>query len=168
MKTQCDLVITANGKTEKVASGLLHPFIAHLKTAKDQIDKGGYSIMLKPNTDATWFTKGTIERFVRFVSTPEVLERVNTVESEISQIEEAIAIQGNDSLESTLVEKRQKKGEGQQIGSMESIEAANKKLTSKKARTKRNSSKHIQVQSELKYQIKNLVLKYTASLQIPF
>lgn len=37
----------------------------------------------------------TLYRFVRFVSTPEVLERVYTLESEILQIEEAIAIQGN-------------------------------------------------------------------------
>jgi hypothetical protein len=37
-------------------------------------------------------------RFVRFVSTPEVLERVTTIESEILQIEDAIAVQGNDSL----------------------------------------------------------------------
>lgn len=34
-------------------------------------------------------------RFVRFVSTPEVLERVYSLESEILQIEEAITIQGN-------------------------------------------------------------------------
>lgn len=34
-------------------------------------------------------------RFVRFVSTPEILERVSTLESEILQIEEAISIQGN-------------------------------------------------------------------------
>lgn len=34
-------------------------------------------------------------RFVRFVSTPEILERVYTLESEILQIEEAIAIQSN-------------------------------------------------------------------------
>lgn len=37
-------------------------------------------------------------RFVRFVSTPEVLERVTTIESEILQIEDAITVQGNDSL----------------------------------------------------------------------
>lgn len=37
-------------------------------------------------------------RFVRFVSTPEVLERVTTIESEILQIEDAMAVQGNDSL----------------------------------------------------------------------
>ncbi|KAH7691537.1 beta-sandwich domain of Sec23/24 domain-containing protein [Dioscorea alata] len=99
-RTRCDLVIIANGKTEKLVSGLLDPFLAHLKVAQDQIAKGGYSITLEPasNKDAEWFTKGTIERFVRFVSTPEVLERVNTIESEILQIDEAIAVQGNDSI----------------------------------------------------------------------
>jgi hypothetical protein len=35
---------------------------------------------------------------VRFVSTPEVLERVTTLESEILQLEDAIAIQSNDNL----------------------------------------------------------------------
>ncbi|XP_072955576.1 COP1-interacting protein 7-like [Typha angustifolia] len=97
-RTRCDLVIIANGRTEKIASGLVNPFLAHLKTAQDQIAKGGYSISLEPDPqlDAVWFTKGTVERFVRFVSTPEVLERVTTIESEILQIEEAIAIQGND------------------------------------------------------------------------
>lgn len=42
-------------------------------------------------------------RFVRFVSTPEVLERVNTIESEILQIEEAISSQGNDDLRPSTV-----------------------------------------------------------------
>ncbi|KAM0944966.1 hypothetical protein DsansV1_C10g0097511 [Dioscorea sansibarensis] len=99
-RTRYDLVIIANGKTEKLVSGLLDPFLSHLKVAQDQIAKGGYSITLEPvsNKDAEWFTKGTIERFVRFVSTPEVLERVNTIESEILQIDEAIAVQGNDSI----------------------------------------------------------------------
>ncbi|KAL6189443.1 hypothetical protein ACLB2K_040832 [Fragaria x ananassa] len=96
-RTRCDLVISANGKTEKIASGLLNPFLSHLKTAQEQMAKGGYSIILVPEScsDAAWFTKSTVERFVRFVSTPEVLERVYSLESEILQIEEAITIQGN-------------------------------------------------------------------------
>ncbi|CAI9118148.1 OLC1v1019674C1 [Oldenlandia corymbosa var. corymbosa] len=95
-RTRCDLFIVANGKKEKIASGLLNPFLAHLKTARDQIEKGGYSIVLEPENveDASWFTKGTVERFVRFVSTPEILERVDTIELEILQIQEAITIQG--------------------------------------------------------------------------
>lgn len=42
-------------------------------------------------------------RFVRFVSTPEVLERVYTLESEILHIEEAIAIQSNNEMGLTMV-----------------------------------------------------------------
>lgn len=61
---RCDLVISANGKTEKIASGLLNPFLAHLKAARDQMAKGGYSIILEPEAgrDAAWFTKATVER----------------------------------------------------------------------------------------------------------
>ncbi|CAA0842980.1 COP1-interacting protein 7 [Striga hermonthica] len=90
-RTRCDLVIFAGEKSEKIASGLLEPFISHLKTAKDQISKGGYSITLKPASSScdssSWFTKATLERFVRFVSTPEVLERFVSIEREIIQIE---------------------------------------------------------------------------------
>lgn len=59
-------MIIVNGKTEKIASGLLNPFVSHLKTAQDQIAKGGYSIKLEPDPDgdAAWFTKGTIERLL--------------------------------------------------------------------------------------------------------
>ncbi|TVU00988.1 hypothetical protein EJB05_53565 [Eragrostis curvula] len=99
-RTRFDLVLIVNGRKEKLASGLLKPFLAHLKAAQDQIAKGGYSITLEPSLgfDAPWFTRGTVERFVRFVSTPEVLERVTTLESEILQLEDAIAIQSNDNL----------------------------------------------------------------------
>ncbi|WVY96328.1 hypothetical protein V8G54_028479 [Vigna mungo] len=74
-----------------------------LRQAQDQITKGGYSIVLVPglDSDASWFTKGTIE------STPEILERVYTIESEIAQIEEAIAIQGNNSVGMSFVEENQ-------------------------------------------------------------
>ncbi|KAL9160191.1 hypothetical protein ABFS82_08G183800 [Erythranthe guttata] len=92
-RTRCDLVIFAGKKSEKIASGLLEPFVSHLKSAKDQIFKGGYSITLKPaspNDDSSWFTKATLESFVRFVSTPEVLERFVTIEREIDQIETSI------------------------------------------------------------------------------
>ncbi|KNA12956.1 hypothetical protein SOVF_121570 [Spinacia oleracea] len=96
-RTRCDLVINANEKSEKIASGLLKPFLAHLKAAEEQIGKGGYSIVLelKHGNGAAWFTKGTVERFVRFVSSPEILERVCTIESEILQIEKAISLQNS-------------------------------------------------------------------------
>ncbi|KAL6526610.1 hypothetical protein OROGR_015700 [Orobanche gracilis] len=105
-RTRCDLIITANDKKEKIASGLLNPFIAHLKTAQDQISKGGYSILLEPerSSDAAWFTKATLERFVRFVSTPEILERVFSIETEIFEIEEAIASQSRSDSAQKIVE----------------------------------------------------------------
>ncbi|KAI6687333.1 hypothetical protein NL676_024161 [Syzygium grande] len=87
-RTRCDLVIYAGKVNEKLASGLLEPFLSHLKSAKDQISKGGYSITLR--SDASWFTKATLESFVRFVTTPEVLERFVTLEREIAQIQESI------------------------------------------------------------------------------
>ncbi|KAE9612077.1 hypothetical protein Lalb_Chr06g0169141 [Lupinus albus] len=63
-RTRFDLVITMKGEKEKIASGLLDPFLSHLNVAKDQMAKGGYSIILEVDggADATWFTKGTIER----------------------------------------------------------------------------------------------------------
>ncbi|KAF5461007.1 hypothetical protein F2P56_020836 [Juglans regia] len=97
-RTRCDLVIFAGGQSEKLASGLLEPFVLHLKCAKDQISRGGYSITLRPSGSyAYWFTKATLQRFVRFVSTPEVLERFVTVEREIVQIENSI--QSSESIE---------------------------------------------------------------------
>ncbi|MCL7049074.1 hypothetical protein MKW94_027794 [Papaver nudicaule] len=94
-RTRCDLVVFSGNKNEKLASGLVDPFISHLRCAKEQIPKGGYSIKLcPPSSNSSWFTKGTLERFVRFVSTPEVLERFVTIETEISQIE--VSIQTNE------------------------------------------------------------------------
>lgn len=91
-RTRCELVIFAGKANEKLAYGLLEPFIAHLRSAKDQISKGGYSVTLRPpsSVNAYWFTKGTVLRFVRFVSTPEVLERFVTIEREIAQLENSI------------------------------------------------------------------------------
>ncbi|KAK8551544.1 hypothetical protein V6N13_120002 [Hibiscus sabdariffa] len=90
-RTRFDLVLFYKGKNEKLASGLFEPFICHLKFARDEISKGGYSITLQPPAPGTrWFTKATFERFVRFVSTPAVLERFVTIETEILQIERSI------------------------------------------------------------------------------
>jgi hypothetical protein len=67
-----DLVLVSNGRKEKLASGLLKPFLAHLKVAQDQIAKGGYSVTLEPSSgfDAPWFTRGTVERLVPIISAP--------------------------------------------------------------------------------------------------
>ncbi|KAF2285511.1 hypothetical protein GH714_005188 [Hevea brasiliensis] len=64
--------------------------------------KGGYSIILEPElgTDATWFTRGTVERG---------LGSVYALESEILQIEEAIAIQSNNEIRLAMVKDHQTK-----------------------------------------------------------
>ncbi|EFJ25869.1 hypothetical protein SELMODRAFT_73189, partial [Selaginella moellendorffii] len=71
------LWVAAGNETEKLASGSLKPFLSHLKAAQEQIALGQTSITLQvpSNAQTLWFTKGTIERFVRFVTTPDVLER---------------------------------------------------------------------------------------------
>ncbi|XP_063950878.1 COP1-interacting protein 7 isoform X1 [Daucus carota subsp. sativus] len=85
-RTRCDLIIFGGNASEKLASGLLEPFVSHLSFAKHQISRGGYSISLQPSQISPWFTKATLERFVKFVGTPEVLERFVSLEQELAQI----------------------------------------------------------------------------------
>ncbi|PON43564.1 hypothetical protein PanWU01x14_272550 [Parasponia andersonii] len=91
-RSRCELLASSDGKTEKLASGSVKPFVTHLKAAEEQVALAVQYIKLEvekyENAD-TWFTKGTLERFVRFVSTPEVLEQVNTFDVEMSQLEGA-------------------------------------------------------------------------------
>ncbi|MCD7455895.1 hypothetical protein HAX54_030048 [Datura stramonium] len=91
-RSRCELFVSSDGNTEKLASGLLKPFVTHLKVAEEQVALAVQSIKLegrRHKKSETWFTKGTLERFVRFVSTPEVLELVNTLDAEMSQLEAA-------------------------------------------------------------------------------
>ncbi|CAA0817902.1 disease resistance protein (TIR class)- putative [Striga hermonthica] len=105
-RTRCDLVVFSGKKSEKVASGLVEPFVAHLRYAKEQILNGGYSITLRPpaeaDDDVSWFNKATFQRFVRFVSTPEILERIVRIEREISQIDSSIQSNEVPRLEGTV------------------------------------------------------------------
>ncbi|XP_073064568.1 uncharacterized protein [Primulina eburnea] len=90
-RSRCELFVSSDGSTDKIASGLLKPFVAHLKFAEEQIASAARSVKLevRRRKNTSWFTKGTLERFVRFVSTPEVLEFVNTCDAEMSQLEAA-------------------------------------------------------------------------------
>ncbi|KAI4329054.1 hypothetical protein L6164_021359 [Bauhinia variegata] len=94
-RSRCELFVSSNGNTEKLASGLIKPFVTHLKVAEEQVAQAVQSIKLEIERDKnaeTWFTRGTLQRFVRFVSTPEVLEMVNTFDAEMSQLEAAQTI----------------------------------------------------------------------------
>ncbi|KAK1399580.1 hypothetical protein POM88_009443 [Heracleum sosnowskyi] len=94
-RTRCDLVIFGGNAIEKLTSGLLEPFVSHLNSAKHQISRGVYSITLQPSRISPWFTKATLERFVKFVGTPEVLERFVTLEQELAQIKTSAESNGS-------------------------------------------------------------------------
>ncbi|XP_039145426.1 uncharacterized protein LOC120282656 [Dioscorea cayenensis subsp. rotundata] len=91
-RSRCELFVSGDGTTEKLASGFFKPFASHLKVAEEQASQAVQFIKLeveRQRNAGTWFNKGTLERFVRFVSTPEVLELVNTFDAELSQLEGA-------------------------------------------------------------------------------
>ncbi|KAL8466391.1 hypothetical protein ACS0TY_035480 [Phlomoides rotata] len=91
-RSRCELFVFSGGSTEKLASGLIKPFVAHLKVAEEQVASASQSIKLelgRRKNAESWFTKGTLDRFVRFVSTPEILELVSTFDAEMSQLEAA-------------------------------------------------------------------------------
>lgn len=62
---RCELFVFSGGSTEKLASGLIKPFVAHLKIAEEQVASTAQSIKLelgrRKNSEA-WFTKGTLDR----------------------------------------------------------------------------------------------------------
>ncbi|XP_058743763.1 uncharacterized protein LOC131616453 [Vicia villosa] len=91
-RSRCELLVSSDGITEKLASGLVKPYLNHLKVAEEQAALSVQSIRLdidRQRSSETWFTKGTFERFVRYVGMPEVLEMVNTFDAEMSQLEAA-------------------------------------------------------------------------------
>ncbi|CAA7024644.1 unnamed protein product [Microthlaspi erraticum] len=96
-RSRCELFVSTAGNTEKLASGLVKPFVAHLKVAEEQVAQEVQTIRLQVESNknaGTWFSKGTLERFVRFVSTPEVLELVSALDGEMAQLEAARTIYG--------------------------------------------------------------------------
>ncbi|PWA59317.1 hypothetical protein CTI12_AA392370 [Artemisia annua] len=126
-RTRCDLLLCYGSKKEKLASGLVEPFISHLKYFKDQISKGGYSITLRPpNNTAYWFTKSTFQRLVRFINSPEVLERFIRLEREISQIEDGEEQTGEGSLSSDGSTK--KSAEPSKIKAGDDVQEENSKI----------------------------------------
>ena len=66
---RCELLVSYDGTIEKVASGLVKPFVTHLKVAEEQFALAVKSIKLEVDrykNVETWFTKGTLERLAYF------------------------------------------------------------------------------------------------------
>ena len=60
------MLVSSDGNTEKLASGLVKPFLTHLKVAEEQVARASSSIKLeidRHKNAETWFTKGTFERW---------------------------------------------------------------------------------------------------------
>ncbi|KAJ9548776.1 hypothetical protein OSB04_021319, partial [Centaurea solstitialis] len=81
--SRCELFVSSGGNTENLTSGLLKPFVSHLKVAEEQVAFALQSIRFEVDTH-----KGNTREvmFVRFVSMPEVLELVITLDAEMSQL----------------------------------------------------------------------------------
>lgn len=100
-RTRCEVFAVSGNIVELVTSGLLKPFVAHIKAAEEQVANGAYIITLEPprNYSAhshgsqvpfSWFTKATLERVVRFVQSPELLERILAIDVELMHLNDAI------------------------------------------------------------------------------
>ncbi|CAI9270764.1 unnamed protein product [Lactuca saligna] len=88
--SRCELIFSSIGNTEKLASGLVKPILTHLKVVEEQVGSSAQFIKLEVNKRKnvdSWCTKGTLERFVHFVSTPKIVELVITFDAEMSQLE---------------------------------------------------------------------------------
>ncbi|KAH7683675.1 hypothetical protein IHE45_05G198900 [Dioscorea alata] len=88
-RSRCELFISSDGNSEKIASGFFKPFASHLRVPEEQAQQSIKLEVEKQQNEVHWFNKGTLERFVRFVSTPELLELANTFDAEMSQLEGA-------------------------------------------------------------------------------
>nr|KAJ0205366.1 hypothetical protein LSAT_V11C500255640 [Lactuca sativa] len=65
--SRCELIVSSIGNIEMLASGLVKPVLTHLKVVEEQV--GSSSQFIKLEVD-----KPFVIRFVRFVSTPEIVE----------------------------------------------------------------------------------------------
>lgn len=62
---RCEIFVSSNEHTEKLASGLIEPFVNHLKVLEAQASPVAQSsIRLEVEKSNTWFTKITLERFI--------------------------------------------------------------------------------------------------------
>ncbi|KAK1265473.1 hypothetical protein QJS04_geneDACA016949 [Acorus gramineus] len=85
--------ICCNGKRERLTSGVLHHLASHLPEAKSFVSDGStgsFRLQLSEGyEDSSWFTKSTLMKFLHIVGAPELLETANSIEHEMSQLNDA-------------------------------------------------------------------------------
>lgn len=74
---RCEVFIFAGEASESLLTGLVKPFVAHIRVAQEQVERGSHIIRLDPSMGNNrglmdrayiWFTKGTVERFEPWIS----------------------------------------------------------------------------------------------------
>ncbi|GFZ15135.1 hypothetical protein Acr_24g0013250 [Actinidia rufa] len=85
--------VCSGNKVEAIASGLLGQLVLHLPLLKDLFSRrSNAKFKLRPPKNlesCQWFTKATLTRFLHVVGSPNILNTVNAIEDEISQLEDA-------------------------------------------------------------------------------
>ncbi|KAG7591999.1 hypothetical protein ISN45_Aa01g009660 [Arabidopsis thaliana x Arabidopsis arenosa] len=98
--SRCELFVWSHEEREKLVSGLIEPFVNHLSVLQSQASQRDQcSVRLEveqSENGESWFTRRTFERFVQYVNSPEVLERVITSDLEMSQLEAARTLYSQD------------------------------------------------------------------------
>ncbi|KAJ1387500.1 hypothetical protein SESBI_39904 [Sesbania bispinosa] len=85
--------VSKGKQTEKVAAGHLDHLLPHVPEINDLCAKGfdaNYDLKLPKNLHgAEWFSKATVKRFLHVVNSPDLLNVINTVMDEMSQLEDS-------------------------------------------------------------------------------
>ncbi|XP_028778901.1 nucleolar protein dao-5 isoform X2 [Neltuma alba] len=80
-------------QVEKVAGGLLEYLLPHLPGINDLCAKGldaSFELKSPKNLhDVEWFTKATVKRFLDVVGSPDLIDTINAIINEMSQLEDS-------------------------------------------------------------------------------
>ncbi|KAL0923149.1 hypothetical protein M5K25_007197 [Dendrobium thyrsiflorum] len=99
-----EALICSNGIIENLTCGPLDQLAVHLPEARASPSHGSFKLQLDESIETSlWFNKFTVTRFLHIVNVPNMLKLANTIENEISQLEETrkfhIALYAKDHLQ---------------------------------------------------------------------
>ncbi|KAH0466347.1 hypothetical protein IEQ34_006450 [Dendrobium chrysotoxum] len=99
-----EALICSDGIIENLTCGPLDQLAVHLPEARASPSHGSFKLQLDESIKTSlWFNKFTVARFLHIVNVPNMLKFANTIENEISQLEETrkfhIALYAKDHLQ---------------------------------------------------------------------
>ncbi|CAI5483219.1 unnamed protein product [Closterium sp. Yama58-4] len=112
-RTRCEVVTSTAGRVEVVCVALLRPLAQHIEAVEREISAGAHVVILDPrqcapyhrlfrapfvsNEDAAaaaaaiaWFSKGTLQRVLRFINSPALLEQAVAITQEITSLTKSL------------------------------------------------------------------------------